>query len=30
MLNAPVEQIVLEGGRATGVRVGGETLPADA
>ena len=29
-LNAPVEQILLEGGRATGVRVGGETLPADA
>ena len=28
-LSAPVEQIVLEGGRATGVRVGGETLPAD-
>src|SRR4029450_9608240 len=27
--NAAVEQIVLEGGRATGVRVGGETLPAD-
>ena len=30
VLNAPVEQILLEGGRATGVRVGGETLPADA
>jgi protoporphyrinogen oxidase len=29
VLAAPVEQIVLEGGRATGVRVGGETLPAD-
>jgi protoporphyrinogen oxidase len=29
VLSAPVEQIVLEGGRATGVRVGGETLPAD-
>lgn len=28
-LNAPVEQILLEGGRATGVRVGGENLPAD-
>ena len=28
--NAAVEQIVLEGGRATGVRVGGETLPAEA
>jgi len=27
---APVEQIVFEGGRVTGVRVGGETLPADA
>jgi protoporphyrinogen oxidase len=27
--NALVEQIVMEGGRATGVRVGGETLPAD-
>ncbi len=27
--SADVEQIVLEGGRATGVRVGGETLPAD-
>jgi protoporphyrinogen oxidase len=26
---APVEQIVIEGGRVTGVRVGGETLPAD-
>ena len=30
VLNAAVEQIVIEGGRATGVRVGGETLPADA
>ena len=30
VLNAPVEQILIEGGRATGVRVGGETLPADA
>ena len=29
ILAAPVEQIVLEDGRATGVRVGGETLPAD-
>jgi protoporphyrinogen oxidase len=29
VLSAPVEQIVLEGGRAVGVRVGGETLPAD-
>jgi protoporphyrinogen oxidase len=29
VMNAAVEQIVLEGGRATGVRVGGETLPAD-
>jgi protoporphyrinogen oxidase len=29
VLSAPVEQIVLENGRATGVRVGGETLPAD-
>lgn len=29
VLGAPVEQIVLEGGRAVGVRVGGETLPAD-
>ncbi|HEY7514104.1 MAG TPA: FAD-dependent oxidoreductase, partial [Vicinamibacteria bacterium] len=27
--SAPVEQIVLEGGRAVGVRVGGETLPAE-
>jgi protoporphyrinogen oxidase len=27
--NASVEQIVMEGGRATSVRVGGETLPAD-
>ena len=27
--NASVERIVMEGGRATGVRVGGETLPAD-
>jgi protoporphyrinogen oxidase len=30
VLNAPVEQIRLEHGRATGVRVGGETLAADA
>jgi protoporphyrinogen oxidase len=30
VLKAPVEQIVLDGGRATGVRVGGEILPADA
>jgi protoporphyrinogen oxidase len=30
MLRAPVEQIVLEDGRATGVRVGGETLAAEA
>jgi protoporphyrinogen oxidase len=30
VLNAPAEAIVLEGGRATGVRVAGETLPADA
>lgn len=28
-VNAPVEQILFEGGRATGVRVGGETIPAD-
>jgi protoporphyrinogen oxidase len=28
--NADVEAIVLEGGRATGVRAGGETIPADA
>ena len=28
--NAPVEQILIEGGRATGIRVGAETLPADA
>jgi protoporphyrinogen oxidase len=28
--SAPVEQIVFDGSRATGVRVGGETLPADA
>jgi protoporphyrinogen oxidase len=27
--SAPVERIVMDGGRATGVRVGGETLPAD-
>jgi protoporphyrinogen oxidase len=27
--NAAVEGIVMQGGRATGVRVGGETLPAD-
>jgi protoporphyrinogen oxidase len=30
VLKAPVEQILLEAGRTTGVRVGGETLPADA
>ncbi|HEV7502826.1 MAG TPA: FAD-dependent oxidoreductase, partial [Vicinamibacteria bacterium] len=30
VLNAPVEQILIEGGRATGVRVGGETVPAEA
>jgi protoporphyrinogen oxidase len=30
VLRAAVEQIVLENGRAVGVRVGGETLPADA
>jgi protoporphyrinogen oxidase len=30
LLRAPVEQIVFEDGRATGVRVGGETLAADA
>lgn len=30
VLNAPVEAIVLEGGRARGVRVGGETLTSDA
>lgn len=29
LTNAPVEQIVFSGGRATGVRVGGETLSAD-
>jgi protoporphyrinogen oxidase len=29
VLNAAVEQILFEGGRAAGVRVGGETLPAD-
>jgi protoporphyrinogen oxidase len=28
-LNAAVEQITIENGRATGVRVGGDTLPAD-
>ena len=28
-LKAPVEQILIDGGRVTGVRVGGETLPAD-
>jgi protoporphyrinogen oxidase len=28
--SAPVEQILLADGRATGVRVGGETIPADA
>jgi len=30
VLKAPVEQICLEGGRAVGVRVGGETLAAEA
>jgi protoporphyrinogen oxidase len=30
VLSAAVETIVLEGGRATGVRAGGETIPADA
>ena len=30
VLRAPVEQILMEGGRATGVRVGGETIHADA
>jgi protoporphyrinogen oxidase len=30
VLNAPVEAIVFRDGRATGVRVGGETLAADA
>jgi protoporphyrinogen oxidase len=30
LLNAPVGAIVLREGRAAGVRVGGETLPADA
>jgi len=30
VLKAPVEQILIEDGRATGVRVGGETIPADA
>jgi protoporphyrinogen oxidase len=29
VLNAPVEQILMQGGRATGVRLGGETLAAD-
>ncbi len=29
ILNAPVEEIALQDGLATGVRVGGETLPAD-
>jgi protoporphyrinogen oxidase len=29
VLGAAVETILLEGGRATGVRVGGETIPAD-
>lgn len=29
LLKAAVEQIVLDGGRVTGVRVNGETLPAD-
>jgi protoporphyrinogen oxidase len=28
-LSAPVEQILFEGGRASGVRVGGETLPSE-
>jgi protoporphyrinogen oxidase len=30
VLNADVEQVVIEGGRVTGVRAGGETLRADA
>jgi protoporphyrinogen oxidase len=30
VLNAAVERIALQGGRATGVRVGGETIAADA
>jgi protoporphyrinogen oxidase len=30
VLRAGVERIVIEGGRATGVRVDGETIPADA
>ena len=30
VLNAGVEAIAFEGGRATGVRAGGETIPADA
>ena len=30
VLNADVEAIVFEGGRARGVRAGGETMPADA
>jgi len=30
VLRADVQRIVLEGGRATGVRVGGETIPAEA
>lgn len=30
LLNAPVEQILFDGGRATGARVGGETLAAEA
>jgi protoporphyrinogen oxidase len=30
VMGAEVEQIRIEGGRATGVRVGGETLPAEA
>jgi protoporphyrinogen oxidase len=29
VLKAPVEQILFAGGRATGVRLGGETLPAE-
>ena len=30
VLDAPVEQILMEGGQATGVRVGGETMRAEA
>jgi len=30
VLGADVQRIVLDGGRATGVRVGGETIPAEA